>query len=76
MSKKSTTKMTTAPTTRTTATATAATNEVKWFHFFERFGTHYVKKVSYGGVMRMSLFLKSSVKEDARIKKLGAGDPE
>lgn len=41
---------------------------VKWFHFFERFGTHYVKKVSYGGVMRMSLFLKSSVKEDARIK--------
>lgn len=63
--------MTTAPT-RTTATATAATNEVKWFHFFERFGTHYV----YGGVMRMSLFLKSSVKEDARIKKLGAGDPE
>lgn len=41
---------------------------VRWFHFFERFGTHYVKKVSYGGVMRMSLFLKSTVKEDARIK--------
>eukprot|EP00435_Cladocopium_sp_Y103_P014480 s166_g3.t1 len=41
---------------------------VKWFHFFERFGTHYVKEVSYGGVMRMSLFLKSTVKEDARIK--------
>ena len=40
-----------------------------WFAFFRQFGTHYVKKVSFGGVMRLTTFINSKVKEDKRIKK-------
>lgn len=40
-----------------------------WFAFFRQFGTHYVKKVSLGGVMRLTTLINSKAKEDKRIKK-------
>ena len=39
-----------------------------WFAFFRQFGTHYVKKVSFGGVMRLTTLINSKAKEDKRIK--------
>jgi hypothetical protein len=42
--------------------------EELWLAFFTKFGTHYVKSVTFGGTMKMYTFLQSSVEKDARIK--------
>lgn len=40
----------------------------KWFDFFQKFGTHYVKEVSFGGVMRLAVFLRSTVEQTEEVK--------
>jgi len=40
----------------------------KWFDFFQKFGTHYVKEVSFGGVMRLTVFLRSTVEHTEEVK--------
>ena len=40
----------------------------KWFDFFQKFGTHYVKEVSFGGVMRLTVFLRSTVEQTEEVK--------
>tara|TARA_B110001452_G_scaffold73772_1_gene59746 strand:+ start:307 stop:1365 length:1059 start_codon:yes stop_codon:yes gene_type:complete len=41
----------------------------RWFDFFTKWGTHYVTKVEFGGVMRMTTFLSSTVREDTSVQK-------
>eukprot|EP00756_Hemistasia_phaeocysticola_P025158 Hpha_TRINITY_DN15990_c0_g8::TRINITY_DN15990_c0_g8_i1::g.74369::m.74369 len=35
-----------------------------WFDFFQKYGTHYVSEVSFGGQMKMYTFVQSTVRSD------------
>lgn len=46
-------------------TANNTTDKAKWFDFFSKYGTHYLKTVALGGVMRVRTFLSSSIRNSS-----------
>ena len=49
------------------AAASTPEDQQKWFSFFSKYGTHYVKSVSFGGEMKMYTFVESAVTKDAKV---------
>eukprot|EP01012_Entosiphon_sulcatum_P011815 TRINITY_DN17311_c0_g1_i1.p1 TRINITY_DN17311_c0_g1~~TRINITY_DN17311_c0_g1_i1.p1 ORF type:complete len:511 (-),score=68.87 TRINITY_DN17311_c0_g1_i1:13-1545(-) len=39
-----------------------------WFNFFARFGTHYVRTITYGGTVRTEVYLSASVEQDSTVQ--------
>eukprot|EP00462_Mataza_sp_D1_P022698 CAMPEP_0175131156 /NCGR_PEP_ID=MMETSP0087-20121206/6386_1 /TAXON_ID=136419 /ORGANISM="Unknown Unknown, Strain D1" /LENGTH=699 /DNA_ID=CAMNT_0016413415 /DNA_START=118 /DNA_END=2217 /DNA_ORIENTATION=+ len=51
------------------ANCTSPSDQQAWFSFFSVWGTHYIKSMNFGGVMKLSIFVHSSVSQDAKIQK-------
>jgi hypothetical protein len=42
-------------------------DENQWIKFYEMYGTHYVKKVFFGGIKRLTTLIDSGVQKDSRM---------
>eukprot|EP01043_Picozoa_sp_COSAG02_P066294 COSAG02_NODE_10269_length_1982_cov_1.808816_1_plen_205_part_10 len=50
------------------ATADSISNMYKWFDFYGKYGTHYVRTILFGGNKRLTTFIHDSIEQDSDIK--------